>query len=85
LAPEKLKQLMAEGNARTPSGDAAAPSPANRSGIFTITASILEEVRGSSIRAIIYLTGDKREPYYVFDWRRLARRESAQCGEAQAR
>lgn len=86
LAQEKLKQLMAEGNTRTPSGAAAAaPPPASRSGVFTITASILEEVRGSSIRAVIYLTGDKREPYYVFDWRRLARRESAQCGEAQAR
>jgi len=86
LAPEKLKQLMAEDHSQTPSGAEAAPLPelSNRSGIFAVTASVLEEVRGSSIRAIVYLTGDKREPYYVFDWRRLARRESAQCGEAHA-
>jgi general secretion pathway protein K len=86
LAPDKLKELMADGPARKPSGAAAAPLSAlsSRSGIFTITASILEEVRGSSIRAIVYITGDKREPYYIFDWRRLARSESAHCGEAPA-
>jgi general secretion pathway protein K len=85
LAPEKLKTLMNEGHGPTPSerGVAASSRPSNRSGIFTVTASILEEA-GASIRAIIYLTGDKREPYYVFDWRRVRSQDSSVCGEALA-
>jgi general secretion pathway protein K len=87
VAPQKLKELMTEGQGRTPSERAVASSGADssRSGIFTITASILDDVQGASIRAIVYITGDKREPYYVFDWRRITGRENASCGETQGR
>jgi hypothetical protein len=86
LAPERLKALITEGQGRTPANTLAPPAGANsnRSGIFTITASVLGSGGGASIRAIVYLTGDKREPYYVFDWRRVTAHESAACGEAQA-
>ena len=87
LAPERLKALIMEGQGRTPSDTSAPPAGAksNRSGIFTITASVLDSGGGgASIRTIVYLTGDKREPYYVFDWRRVTGHENAACGEAQA-
>jgi hypothetical protein len=86
LAPERLKALITEGQGRGPSQTLAPPAGANsnRSGIFTITASVLDSGGGASIRTIVYLTGDKREPYYVFDWRRVTAHESAACGEAQA-
>ncbi len=85
LAPERLKALMTEGAGRPPSETQAHPAAtlSNRSGIFTIMASILDSGAGASIRAIVYLTGDKREPYYVFDWRRVTGSESAACKEAQ--
>ena len=86
LAPEGLKALITEGQSRTPSDTLAPPAGANsnRSGIFTIMASALDSGGGASIRTIIYLTGDKREPYYVFDWRRVTSHERVACGEAQA-
>jgi general secretion pathway protein K len=85
LASAKLKALMSEGQGPTPAerGVAASGAASNRSGIFTVTASILEEA-GASIRAIIYFTGDKREPFYVFDWRRDRGHDSSVCGEAPA-
>jgi general secretion pathway protein K len=85
-APERLKALITEGQGRPPSETLLPPAGANssRSGIFTITASVLDSGAAASIRAIVYLTGDKREPYYVFDWRRIAAHESTGCGEAQA-
>ena len=84
LAPDRLRSLIAEDQGRAPS-DTLAPSAglnSNRSGIFTITASVLGA--GASIRTIVYLTGDKHEPYYVFDWRRVTGHQNAACGEAQA-
>ena len=86
LAPERLKALITESQSRTASDALAVPAgaPSNRSGIYTITASALDSGAGASIRTIVYLTGDKREPYYVFDWRRVSDRKSAACGEVQA-
>ena len=85
-APERLKALITEGQGRPPAEALAPPAGANssRSGIFTITASALDNGAAASIRTIVYVTGDKREPYYVFDWRRVTAHESAACGEAQA-
>jgi general secretion pathway protein K len=86
LAPERLKALITEGHDRPPSDalTSAAGLQSNRSGIFTITASVLDRGAGASIRTIVYVTGDKREPYYVFDWRRVTSHESAACGKGQA-
>jgi hypothetical protein len=86
LAPERLKSLITEGEGRMPSDALAPPAGvnSNRSGIFTITTTVLDGGAGASIRTIVYLTGDKREPYYVFDWRRITGHENAACREAQA-
>jgi general secretion pathway protein K len=85
LAPDRLRALMVEGQSR-PSSELAssAGAPSNLSGIYTITATVLDSGSGASIRAIVYVTGDKRDPYYVFDWRRLGGRASVACKEAQA-
>ena len=82
LAPERLRLLITEGGGRPPSDTLSAGANSNRSGIFTITASVAGA--GASIRTIVYLTGDKREPHYVFDWRRITGHENAACREAQA-
>ncbi len=87
LAPQKLRALMSEAASRAPSEAQAHPAGAlsNHAGVFTITASLLDSVSPASIRAIVYLTGDKQEPYYVFDWRHGAGgRDSAACGESEA-
>jgi general secretion pathway protein K len=92
LAPERLKALITESQTRTAPDALAAPGRAslNRSGIYTITASLRDSAAGASIRSIIYFTGDKREPYFVLDWRRVASRrqitsrESVVCEEVQS-
>lgn len=87
LAPQKLKGLMSEAAERASAAAHTRPAgaQASRVGVFTITAALLDSASPASIRAIVYLTGDKREPYYVFDWRYgSGGPDSAACGESEA-
>lgn len=85
LAPDRLKALIMEGQSRTPSDLApSAVTSSNLSGIYTITATVVDQTARASIRTVVYVTGDKREPYYVLDWRRVGDRKYVACREAQA-
>jgi general secretion pathway protein K len=86
LAPARLKALIAGAGSRASSDASAPPAAENqaRTGIFTITASVRDGEGGASIRTTLYLTGEKGEPYDVFDWRRVNGREHRGiCGQAE--